>query len=108
MNNPSHYASECSLECIDVMETVLGDEGLFYFCVGNAFKYLWRYKNKGKPNEDLRKASWYLKKALHLKIDTVEASAILDRLMHLYTKQACTYLGEKEEEWKYGYSNDND
>lgn len=111
VNNPSHYAAECSLECIDVMEVVLGDEGLFYFCVGNAFKYLWRYKNKGKPTEDLKKAGWYLKKALNCKIDTMDDIDILDRLTHLYTKQLCTRINErikkKEEDETDGYSSDN-
>jgi Protein of unknwon function (DUF3310) len=30
------------------------------FCLGNAIKYLSRYRYKGKPVEDLRKAEWYI------------------------------------------------
>lgn len=60
--NPDHYAKECSLECIQVMEVILGKEGLINFCLGNAFKYMWRYKNKN-GEEDLEKAKWYLEYA---------------------------------------------
>lgn len=31
---------------------------------GNAMKYLWRYRLKGKAQEDLQKADWYLKRLL--------------------------------------------
>lgn len=60
VNHPRHYASTCSLECIDVMETIFGPEYTAAGCLMNAVKYLWRYKNKGKPEEDLQKAKWYL------------------------------------------------
>lgn len=30
------------------------------FSVGNAIKYLWRYRHKGTPVIDLKKAAWYL------------------------------------------------
>ena len=31
---------------------------------GNCMKYLWRYKYKGKPVEDLKKCQWYLNKLI--------------------------------------------
>lgn len=62
VNHPSHYADVCSLECIDVMEAVFGPEVVFDYAIVNAFKYLWRYKNKN-GQEDIRKAEWYLDKA---------------------------------------------
>ena len=62
VNHPSHYEKSCSLECIDVMEAMFGPERLIVFCLMNAFKYLWRHKNKN-GKEDLDKASWYLNKA---------------------------------------------
>jgi hypothetical protein len=61
VNHPTHYADSCSLECIDVMELILGDDHFAGFLLGNAFKYLWRHKHKG-GKEDLRKAKWYLNK----------------------------------------------
>jgi len=30
------------------------------FCIGNAIKYLSRYKHKNNPSEDLKKAVWYI------------------------------------------------
>jgi hypothetical protein len=70
VNHPSHYEKSCSLECIDVMEAMFGSEYLIIFCLMNAFKYLWRHKNKNGM-EDLNKANWYLNKAIktlnHLK-----------------------------------------
>lgn len=52
--NPSHY-QQGGLEAIDVIEAFgLG------FCVGNALKYILRYRFKGTPLEDLKKARWYL------------------------------------------------
>ena len=60
--NPDHYKSQTSLECIDAMEIAFGYEGVAYFCLCNAFKYIWRWKNKN-GTEDLKKAEWYLKKA---------------------------------------------
>lgn len=63
VNHPKHYASSCSLECIDVMRTVFGDEYTAAGCLFNTFKYLWRYKYKGHPEEDLAKANWYFDRA---------------------------------------------
>ena len=59
VNHPAHYEQSCSLECIQVMELVFGAEAVKQFCMCNAFKYMWRYKNKGGL-EDLKKAQWYL------------------------------------------------
>ena len=59
VNHPAHYEGSTSLECIDVMEIAFGAEAVANFCLCNAFKYLWRYKNKN-GREDLDKAAWYL------------------------------------------------
>ena len=61
INHPSHYADSCSIECIDAMELIFGQEELAVYCVINAFKYMWRWKNKN-GYEDLAKAEWYLDK----------------------------------------------
>ncbi len=58
--NPSHYTQGCSLECIDVMRATFGLRAVIKFCLCNAFKYMWRYKNKN-GKEDLKKADWYLR-----------------------------------------------
>ena len=59
VNHPAHYEQSCSLECIQVMELVFGANAVRGFCLCNAFKYMWRYKNKNGL-EDLKKAQWYM------------------------------------------------
>jgi len=54
INHPSHY-NNGSIECIDYIE----DQELNYHA-GCAVKYIARYRFKGTPVKDLRKASWYL------------------------------------------------
>ena len=60
--NPDHYKSSTSLEGIEAMEMVFGNEAVYDFCVLNAFKYIWRWKHKN-GSEDLDKAKWYLTRA---------------------------------------------
>lgn len=65
VNHPKHY--EGNIECIDAMQEVLGKDGTISFCIGNAFKYIWRCKKKHPtPIEDLKKCRWYINKALEL------------------------------------------
>ena len=64
VERPQHYAST-SIECIDAMRETQGDEAVKAFCVCNAFKYLWRHNSKN-GYEDIRKASWYLNKAVEI------------------------------------------
>ena len=61
---PQHYTST-SIECIDAMRETQGDEAVKSFCVCNAFKYLWRHNSKN-GDEDIKKANWYLNKAVEL------------------------------------------
>lgn len=59
VNHPSHYTQH-KYECIDVIEEVTKNlTGLEAHCIGNIFKYLWRYKDKN-GKEDVEKAGWYL------------------------------------------------
>jgi len=83
VNHPQHYADSCSIECIEAMELFLGREGLAQFCLGNAFKYLWRHKNKN-GEEDLEKARWYLNKAKELGWDIASYSSLL-KMVNKYT-----------------------
>ena len=59
VNHPKHYEGRTSLECIECMRVAFGEEAVYHFCLCNAFKYLWRYKNKNGA-EDIDKARWYL------------------------------------------------
>lgn len=61
---PSHYVTAGGLECIDaIAEATKGLQGIEAFCVGNSLKYLWRHDKKN-GNEDLKKALWYIERAL--------------------------------------------
>lgn len=59
VNHPSHYTNS-SIECIDAIQASMTAEEFRGFLKGNVFKYLWRYRNKNNPIEDLNKAEWYL------------------------------------------------
>ena len=66
VNHPQHYTGRnIDYECILLAKQQ-------YFCAGNVIKYLWRYKDKGTPIEDLKKARWYARKAAmrHEKTET--------------------------------------
>jgi|TARA_R100000773_G_scaffold9978_1_gene9293 hypothetical protein len=58
VNSPFHYR-QGNIECIEAMKAMLGD-GFEYYLQGAILKYLWRYHYKGKPEQDLQKAHWYL------------------------------------------------
>jgi hypothetical protein len=55
---PTHY-TKGGQECIDYIKQQLDDQYRGYL-EGNVLKYMHRYKSKGKPLEDLRKAQVYL------------------------------------------------
>lgn len=63
VERPRHY-NQGKVECIDAIEsavaTLSGYEG---YLIGNAIKYLWRWKIKN-GKEDLLKARWYLDKLI--------------------------------------------
>jgi hypothetical protein len=63
VNHPQHYCSHNSgIEAIQVTENLP-------FNTGNAIKYLWRKELKGKREEDVQKAIWYLKREIQRQID---------------------------------------
>ena len=61
VNRPAHYMGD--IECVDAIRAALGDEGLRFFCLGNAMKYIWRADRKGARDQDMAKALWYLRMA---------------------------------------------
>jgi len=55
VNHPQHYTTHPSgVETIDITRNL-------QFDLGNAWKYLMRFRYKGKPIEDMKKAVWYLR-----------------------------------------------
>lgn len=65
VNHPAHYETN-GIECIDAMVASQGAEAVRNYCVCNAFKYIWRHQHKGKSDEDIQKAIWYLNRYLNL------------------------------------------
>ena len=63
VNHPPHY-NQGGMEVIDVIEEGIGDQGFIGYLLGNILKYLLRFRHKGKPIEDLKKARWYLDKLI--------------------------------------------
>ena len=63
IDHPPHYqasldpSSDRTFEAISVIEAWGHGES---FAIGNVLKYLCRYKKKGDPLEDLKKAKFYL------------------------------------------------
>lgn len=63
VKKPGHYTYG-RYECIDIIEDILADaSGPEAFLIGNAIKYLWRFRHKN-GTEDLEKARWYLDRAI--------------------------------------------
>jgi len=58
--NPPHYANK-SIQPMDVIESWVLPHHL-----ACTLKYLCRYRDKGKPIEDLKKARWYLDRFIDL------------------------------------------
>jgi hypothetical protein len=55
VNHPKHYTGHSSgVECIEVTRWLS-------FNRGNAFKYIFRHRDKGTPVQDLEKALWYVR-----------------------------------------------
>lgn len=63
VNQPAHYNTG-NIECITAIEASMSAIEFQGYCKANCLKYLWRYRYKGKPLEDLKKAEWYLKKLI--------------------------------------------
>ena len=62
VNHPPHY-NQGGVETIEGIKAALGDSFVDY-CRGNALKYIWRCDHKGTKSQDLKKAVWYLERAI--------------------------------------------
>lgn len=99
INHPTHYTSRnIGYECIDITQYQS-------FCTGNAIKYLWRYKSKGSPFEDLKKARWYAHRA-HVMQETVDLGighcrTILLRLIETTSGyESAAWVGLLQNNWR--------
>jgi hypothetical protein len=57
--NPSHYKSG-EIECIDALRAALTPEEFRGYCKGSAMAYLWRLGQKDAPEQEAKKALWYI------------------------------------------------
>ena len=87
--NPDHYKNQTSLECIEAMEIIFGRDAVIDFCRCNAWKYIWRWKNKN-GKEDLEKANWYLERAFHMLPGSDQRMTMIMNMIH--------YIKKKKEE----------
>lgn len=63
VNSPSHYKLNAEgVECIDAIKASMSPLEYQGYLKGNAMKYLWRFRYKHHPVQDLKKAQWYLVK----------------------------------------------
>lgn len=97
IDHPTHYTGrDIGYECIDIAQYQP-------FCTGNAIKYLWRYQDKGKPLEDLKKARWYASRASTrqetVNMEDGHCATILGRLVE-------TTTGDESAAW-YGFRKNN-
>lgn len=98
VNHPTHYTGRnIGYECIDITQHQ-------DFCVGNAIKYLWRYKDKGNPAEDLKKARWYAHRAMErqeaVDLEDRHCGIILRRLIETTAGyESAAWYGLLKNEW---------
>tara|TARA_A100001391_G_C5030026_1_gene268116 strand:- start:730 stop:1140 length:411 start_codon:yes stop_codon:yes gene_type:complete len=72
VDNPPHY-NNGSIECIEAIEAMLSRDEYIGYLRGNALKYMWRFRYKQKPFEDLRKARWYEERLIKFLLDNPDA-----------------------------------
>ena len=92
--NPDHYKNSTSLECIESMYLIFGKDAVISFCICNAWKYIWRWKNKN-GTEDLEKAKWYCEHAFMLTNDNKIESMINSMKEYISKEEACSMEEEK-------------
>ena len=68
VNRPEHYNTG-GLECIDAIRGMLTHDEYIGYLRGNALKYMWRFRYKKKPIEDLRKARWYEERLINYMLE---------------------------------------
>lgn len=99
IDHPAHYTGrDIGYECIDIAQHQ-------NFCTGNAIKYLWRYPYKGKPLEDLKKARWYVHRAMKkqetINLEDRHCEIILRRLIETTAgHESAAWYGLLKNKWR--------
>jgi len=65
VNHPPHYTNR-KMEAIDIIEMIIEIEKnpKVAYAMSNVLKYILRFRDKGKPIEDIKKSSWYLSRMI--------------------------------------------
>lgn len=72
VNHPKHY-TQGGIECIDALEAAtINLTGWLATLTYQIMKYMWRWNEKGKPLEDLKKARFYLDRLIQKVEETNE------------------------------------
>ena len=80
VNHPKHYTYG-KIEVIDIIESVVDGMklvGAEAVLTGNVLKYICRWKVKGNPVENLKKAKWYLDRLIAKNENKKEINFIKD------------------------------
>ena len=71
VQHPSHYNTG-KIEVIDfIVDQKMG------FCDGNVVKYVSRFRHKGRPLEDLKKAKFYLEALIKLEEEQLKQNPVV-------------------------------
>ena len=62
---PKHY-TQGPIECIDAIVSMLGPTAALDYFRAQAFKYIWRCRDKDDTTGDLEKAGYYINCAIEL------------------------------------------
>ena len=65
VEQPEHY-TKGNIEAIEYMRDNMSPEAFKGFLEGSVKKYLHRWTYKSKPEEDLKKARWYLNELIRV------------------------------------------
>ena len=88
VNHPRHYESDSGVECIEVASALP-------YAVGNAVKYVWRAPYKGRCEEDLRKAQWFLNRYIDECTNSGDMDPTYELVMHdLNVERICERPGD--------------
>lgn len=79
VKRPSHYMLEDGTEVKNHIRSILGDDGFKSWAIGNSIKYVSRYKDKGKPIQDLKKAQENIQMVIDV-LDNQESDGKLSKL----------------------------
>ena len=79
VKRPSHYMLEDGTEVKNHIRSILGDDGFKSWAIGNSIKYVSRYKDKGKPVQDLKKAQENIQMVIDV-LDDQESDGKLNKI----------------------------